>query len=294
MFQDVEDFLNYLKYEKGYSEHTLKAYRADLSDWAEFLGEAAENWNAVSYRELHHYLSERGESGLSAATLERRLAALKSLYRFLQKQGQVKSNPAALVSSPKQAHPLPSVLSEGEMWDLLFLLPVRNALEVRNQALLVFLYATGLRVSELVGMNLSDLNFDEETVRVLGKGNKERVVPFGETAAVILKKYIPNRRELGGNRNESAFWLTRNGNRLSDRMVRNILNQTLECISQQKKVTPHTLRHTFATHLLEHGANIRVIQELLGHVSLSTTQIYTHLSVDSLKESYRKYHPHAE
>jgi site-specific recombinase XerD len=212
-------------------------------------------------------------------------------YKFLVKRDVVRRIPA-LVASPKKEKRLPEILDKSEIVALLESMETDSPIHIRNRTILLLLYATGLRVSELTSLDLSNVDFTEGIVTVVGKGNKERIVPTGETARKALLKYLPNRKELstGG---ENALFLNRNGGRLTARMVANVIRDACETLGVQKNIHPHTLRHSFATHLLENGANIRVIQEMLGHSSLSTTQVYTHLTVEKLKESYDEHHPHA-
>lgn len=289
----IQSFLDYILYEKGYAEKTLIAYSDDLDLFLQFINEVQiHSFNQITFRVLHHYLASLGEKGLSAATLERRVASLKSFFKFLTRREIITKNPAALLSSPKKEKRLPVVLEKREIKILIASMPDITPLEIRNKTILTLLYATGLRVSELVSLNLQNIDLNQQTLRVVGKGSKERIVPIGNTATVMIRKYLLPRKELICNETDALF-LTKNGNRLSDRMVRNIINCSVDHIAMHKKIHPHTLRHTFATHLLDNGANIRVIQELLGHSSLSTTQIYTHLSVEKLKENYSKFHPHS-
>lgn len=224
--------------------------------------------------------------------MERKIAALKSFFKWLMTRGLIQHNPASLLRSPKKEKRLPEVMEQSELKSLIDSLETDSPLDARNKCILVLLYAAGLRVSELVGLDLGHIDAHRCEIRVLGKGNKERIVPYGQTAASELIEYLNKRKELV-KEETTALFLTRNGKRLSDRMVRNILDEMMLKMGQGRHIHPHVLRHSFATHLLENGAHIRVIQEMLGHASLSTTQIYTHLSVENLKENYKKFHPHA-
>lgn len=289
----IDEFLGYLRYERACSDLTLKAYSEDFRAFVEFLNaNGVTDIAAVDYRFLHRYVSKLGSSGIKASTLERKVASLKSFYKFLVKRGVVAKNPAALVASPKKEKRLPAILDKSEIVALLESMETDSPIRVRNRTILLLLYATGLRVSELTSLDLANVDFTERIVTVVGKGNKERIVPMGETARKALLKYLPYRKELstGG---ENALFLNRNGGRLTSRMVANVIRDACDALGVQKNIHPHTLRHSFATHLLENGANIRVIQEMLGHSSLSTTQVYTHLTVEKLKESYDEFHPHA-
>jgi integrase/recombinase XerC len=292
--ETIDNYLKYLTYERGSSVHTLKAYAEDFDVFLRFCGEAGiQSFAEIDYRVLMNYLTELSERRLKASSLERKIASLKSLYKYLLREGIVKKNPADLLSSPKKEKRLPAVLEKNEALDLLESIPEDNPLSLRDKTMLTLLYASGLRVSELTGLDIHDIDYRQGVVRVIGKGSKERIVPTGETARKLLEGYLAVREEFCPSDGDRALFLTRRGKRISDRMIRYILEGYIAKLAVNKNVHPHTLRHTFATHLLENGANIRVIQEMLGHSSLSTTQIYTHLSPEKLKESYDKFHPHA-
>lgn len=283
-----------MKYEKGSSGHTLKAYAEDFGVFLGFCGEAGiRSFIEIDYRVLMNYLTELSERRLKASSLERKIASLKSLYKYLLREGIVKKNPADLLSSPKKEKRLPAVLEKNEVLALLESIPEDTVLSLRDKTMITLLYASGLRVSELTGLDILDIEYKQGVVRVVGKGSKERIVPTGDTARRLLGRCLAVRDEFRPVPGERGLFLTRHGKRITDRMVRYILEKYIEKLAVNKNVHPHTLRHTFATHLLENGANIRVIQEMLGHASLSTTQIYTHLSPEKLKESYDKFHPHA-
>lgn len=289
----VNRFLSYLKYEKGYSGNTIESYKNDFTGFLEFLL-AGKIRNAVDidYKTIHRYISELGENDFKASSIERKTASIKSFFKYLQREGVISKNPAALVSSPKKEKRLPVVLEMDEVIRLIESIPDTDAVAVRDRTMVLLLYASGIRVSELTGLDLRNVDLNGGVINVTGKGNKERVVPIGDTAAKGLVKYMTYRKELEKT-DKKALFLSNNGKRIQDRMVRYVLKRYIGKISVQKKVSPHTLRHTFATHLLQNGANIRIIQEMLGHSSLSTTQVYTHLTVDKLQESYEQHHPHA-
>ncbi|MGC8764516.1 MAG: tyrosine recombinase XerC [Brevinematia bacterium] len=293
MNEEILDiFLKYIKYEKGFSKHTIKSYNIDISEFLNFLEkEKVKDIKAVSYQNIYSFITDLGKKGIAPSSLERKTAALKTFFKFLKKQGLIEKNPAELISSPKKEKKLPSFMEKTEVFELINLIPESDAFSVRNKTMIMLLYATGIRVSELVGLNLADLDLKEKTIHVSGKGKKQRIVPLGEKTKRMLLKYLGYRREFQS-KNEALF-VTKSGKRIQDRAIRYILNGYIEKLAIQKKVSPHTLRHTFATHLLDNGANIRVIQEMLGHSNLSTTQIYTHLSISKLKESYDRFHPHA-
>ncbi len=295
MIELIERFLSYLLYEKGYSKNTIESYKNDYIEFLSFLsGANINNIQDVNYRILHRYISSLGKINLKPASIERKAASIKSFFKYLIKNGIITSNPAALISSPKKEKRLPNILEKDEILSLISSIPEGDALSFRNKTMILLLYASGIRISELTGLNTPDADYKEGVIRVIGKGNKERIVPVGEKTRLMILKYLSYRKELIGNATDKLpLFLTKNGKRMQDRMVRYIIERYIDGLSIQKHVSPHTLRHTFATHLLQNGANIRVIQEILGHASLSTTQIYTHLTIDKLKESYNKHHPHA-
>lgn len=291
----VNRFLSHLLYEKGCSKHTIVSYQNDLTEFLKYLVEKKiDKPSQVEYKTLYRFIVSLGDAGLKASSIERKVASLKSLFKFLLRNDAVKTNPAALVSSPKKEKRLPVILEKEEVLALIQSIPESDALAVRDKTMLMLLYASGIRVSELTGLDFRNTDLKSGVLNVVGKGNRERIVPIGDKAKKMLGAWMTWRRELdrpGGDKR--ALFLTKSGKRMQDRMVRYILNKYLAEMSVQKHVSPHTLRHTFATHMLQNGAGIRVIQEILGHSSLSTTQIYTHLTVDKLKESYDEHHPHA-
>lgn len=288
----LEEFIKHIKFEKGFSDHTVNSYLGDLSDFFEFLDlHKIYSIGEISYQNIYGFITELGKRGLKSSSIERKTAAIKTFFKFLKKSKIIEKNPAELVSSPKKSKRLPTFMEKGEIFDLINIIPEDTPLSIRNKAMIMLLYATGMRVSELVNLNLSDVDLKSETVHILGKGKKYRIVPFGKKTKEILMKYLIYRKELSAK--SEAFFITKSGKRIMDRAIRYILNNYINNLAIQKKVSPHTLRHTFATHLLDNGANIRVIQEMLGHSNLATTQIYTHLSIAKLKDSYEKFHPHA-
>lgn len=282
----IEKFLKYLEVEKNYSEHTLSNYGHDLAEFFEFLGN--DNIAAVEYTTLRRFLAELKARQLKARSVARKLSSLRSFFRFLQREGLVQKNPAALVLTPKLDKGLPHFLTEADAVRLVEA-PEDNTVEsLRDRAIFETLYSTGIRVSELVGMSVGDADLIGNIVKVYGKGKKERIVPIGDKACEALGAYLDARRGRA-----EALFLNRTGGRLTDRSVRNIINKHIKRVALEQKVSPHMFRHSFATHLLDHGADLRSVQELLGHVNLSTTQIYTHLTMDKLKSVYDKAHPRA-
>ena len=269
--------------------HTPRAYRKDLESFSGFIKEGAEDVESVDIR---GYVASLVNSGLKKSSVGRRLATLRSFYRFLCREGYVKSNPAKLVNTPKLPKLLPKFLTVDDAFSLVEKPQGIGFAVARDRAILELLYSSGLRVSELAGLNLEDVNLKEGLVKVMGKGKKERIVPFGRKAIGAVKSYIIERVLL--KRNDKAFFLNRSGTRLTDRGVRRIVVKYARAAVIEGRIGPHTLRHTFATHLLHGGADLRVIQELLGHASLSTTQKYTHLDISHLIDVYDKAHPLAK
>ncbi|MEK6672930.1 MAG: tyrosine recombinase XerC [Nitrospirota bacterium] len=285
----IEKFIRYMEIERAASPHTLRAYRKDLESFSGFIKEGAEDVESVDIR---GYVASLVNSGLKKSSVGRRLATLRSFYRFLCREGYVKSNPAKLVNTPKLPKLLPKFLTVDDAFSLVEKPQGIGFAVARDRAILELLYSSGLRVSELAGLNLEDVNLKEGLVKVMGKGKKERIVPFGRKAIGAVKSYIIERVLL--KRNDKAFFLNRSGTRLTDRGVRRIVVKYARAAVIEGRIGPHTLRHTFATHLLHGGADLRVIQELLGHASLSTTQKYTHLDISHLIDVYDKAHPLAK
>jgi len=281
------------------SPQTLRAYRSDLDQFGEYLRRGGER-SAVPGPEKIDTLAVRGfvavlsRKGLGKASVARKLSAVRSFMRHAVREGRVESNPAAVVPTPRTPRGLPRDMTVDEVFNLLERIDGDDLAGLRDRALLELLYAAGLRVSELTGLSLEDLDLRSGIVRVLGKGSKERLVPFGRKALDALRRWIEGSTELRrkADRSEAVF-LNLRGGRLTDRSVRRILNRRLAEAAIHARISPHALRHSFATHLLGAGADLRSIQELLGHSSLSTTQRYTHVSTDSLMKVYDKAHPRA-
>lgn len=230
----------------------------------------------------------------SKRTVARKLASLRSFFKFLYREGHIKTNPITAISTPKLDHKLPVVLDEGQITKLLQAPPEDDVFGLRDRAILETIYSAGIRVSELVGLNISNVDLISEVIKVFGKGSKERMVPIGRPAATALRKYLDKRDDLKvKDKDKSAVFLGKNGTRLWDRSVRRILDKYITLSAVAEHISPHSLRHSFATHMLDHGADLRSVQELLGHANLSTTQIYTHVTMDRLKAVYDKAHPRA-
>lgn len=296
----LDEFLVYLKIERNSSHHTQRAYKADLYLTDEFIKKITNKKtelgdSKVNTSIIRQYLGYLQKENYSRKSIARKLAALRTYFKFLCKKGYFKTNPAKSIFTPKLAQKLPTFLYQKEILELLQAPDDSTVLGLRDRAILEMLYSTGIRVSELVGVNLKDIDYPNEIVNVLGKGDKERFVPIGSYALAAIEKYLDKRWQLlkKDQFEEEALFLNCKGGRLTSRGVRFIVNKYIHRMSISKHVSPHTLRHTFATHLLDAGADLRVVQELLGHASLSTTQIYTHLTKERLKSVYDKAHPRA-
>ncbi len=298
MIERIEEFLRYMRVQRGASPHTLRAYGKDLKQYFDFLHSEGEGGEPDSQAMVRAYLAHELASGSARSTVSRRLATLRSFFSYLHKEGIIKANPAKLVNSPKVPKRLPRFLSIDEVFDLLSKAGTdaegTGRFSYRDRAILELAYSSGLRVSELEGLNIGSVDIKEGRARVMGKGKKERIVPVGSKALDALKEYLEGRGLLdAGDKSDrdNPMFLNRNGGRLSDRGIRRVVKKYAALMSLGPDVTPHTLRHTFATHLLHGGADLRVIQELLGHASLSTTQKYTHLDIAQLMDVYDKAHP---
>ncbi|MBI4972062.1 MAG: tyrosine recombinase XerC [Candidatus Omnitrophica bacterium] len=290
MNQHVTRFLVYLQAEKNSSEHTVKNYLVDLRDFFIFIKDLP--IEKIDYLEIRRFLASLTEKGFSKSSISRKLACLRSFFKFLVRENYLKENPASSISTPKKDKKLPLFLEEKEVVDLLEAPASGSKIENRDKAILELLYSSGIRVSELVGLNIEDVDFFGEVLRVRGKGKKERLVPAGSKALSAIRDYVDKRGEVGGV-NRGALFLNKGKTRLTDRSIRRIVLKYSRRIALNKDISPHVLRHTFATHMLDRGADLRSVQELLGHENLSTTQIYTHVTTKRLKEAYDNAHPRA-
>ncbi|MHB1016348.1 MAG: tyrosine recombinase [Coriobacteriia bacterium] len=287
-------FLEHLRVERNLSPRTIAAYASDIGGLCEWAARVQVHLLDADHRTLRRYLAELDRAQYSKRTIARRLAAIRALYRFLVRRELLGSSPAAVLATPKAPRRLPDVASESVIDQLLALPDRSTASGVRDLAILELLYASGVRVSELTGLNLGDVDLASATVLVMGKGARERIIPVHPLAIRRLREYLSSGRPaLDKGVGESAFFLNRLGTRLSSGGVRRLLDRYLHLIEQSVHITPHDLRHSFATHLLEGGADLRTVQELLGHVALSTTQIYTHVSTRHLREVHKGAHPRA-
>ncbi len=288
----INKFLKYLKLERGASAHTLRAYEHDLTEFSRYCAAAPLQVDMIDIR---GFISERIIGGKEKSTVARKLATLRSFFNYLYQEGHVKINQAKLVPTPKLPRQLPNFLSVDDAFNLVQAPEGIGLIPVRDRAILELLYSSGLRVSEVAGLNVDDVNLREGLVKARGKGKKERIVPIGDKAVDALKSYFVERmlfkKRKSAAPGDAAFFLNRTGGRLTDRQIRRIVVKHARAIGMEGQIGPHTLRHTFATHLLIGGADLRSIQEMLGHSSLSTTQKYTHLDIGHLIEVYDKAHP---
>jgi integrase/recombinase XerC len=330
----IDEFLNYLRFERHFSPHTAKCYAADLRQFCGFLGKGApgSGWvdpppsassfdlsdggglavavasppvatlspadvdlQVVSTEDVQRFLTFLRTQEYSKSTIARKLATLRSFYKFCLKRGYVKANPLATIRTPKQDKRLPKFLDEPEVRKLLETPDVATILGCRDRAMLETMYSTGVRVSELVDLNLNDIDFVGEALHVRGKGKKERITPISPTALAWIKRFMELRRADPRSQtfNQEALFINKHGQRLSTRSVRRKLDKYLAICGMDPTISPHTLRHSFATHMLNRGADLRAVQELLGHQSLSTTQIYTHVTAARMKQVYDQAHPRA-
>lgn len=293
MHDELSGFLAYLRMEKRASEHTTKSYEHDL---VKFLHYIEQRWNisaaAVSYVHIREYLTELYAEELARTSVSRKLSSLRSFYTFLLREEQIKENPLVLIHAPKQGKKLPSFFYEEELSVLFESVNTSTSLGKRNLAVLELLYATGIRVGECVKLDVKDFDLYLETLLVKGKGGKERYVPVGSFAAEALTIYINEARPLLKPADEALF-VNYQGKRLTARGIQKMLNKLSTDASINSRMSPHVLRHTFATHMLNEGADLRTVQELLGHSDLAATQIYTHVTKDRLREVYRRSHPRA-
>jgi len=286
--------------ERNYSENTVKAYNSDLAQFQQFLSKQLDQ-QKVSIREINrlairHFLGILHMEGYNSRSILRKLTAIRSFCRYLCREGLLEVNPATHLMPMRWEKRLPTFLDVAQAAKVMELPDANTALGLRDRALLELLYSTGIRLMELVSLNLSALDLLGEVIRVRGKGKKERILPLGSKALEALAAYLPRRKELlgkGDRYSSNGLFLNYKGGRISGRSVRRIVNHYLEQVSQEEHLSPHILRHTFATHMLDAGADLRAVKELLGHASLSSTQIYTHVTVEKLRKTYDQAHPRA-
>jgi len=290
-------FTEYLQIEKNYSEYTIVCYKRDIEEFFHFMErEVIKGISEVTYSDVRLFLTELHTKNYSSRSIARKVSSLRSFYKFLVREKIVSENPFSLTTLPKKEQKIPKFLYPQELECLFLVNDLNTAIGQRNQALLELLYATGIRVSECCQIQINHIDFTLSTILVHGKGNKQRYVPFGSYASEALQRYIRDGREelLKRVKNTSKYlFLNFRGNPLTSRGVRNILDDMVEKAALTQKISPHVLRHTFATHMLNEGADMRVVQELLGHSHLSSTQVYTHVTKDRLRQIYLDAHPRA-
>jgi len=285
----IDKFIRYLEIEKEASSHTIINYRRDLRIFKEFLGE--KKIEDVDYLFIRQFLAHLREKRLSRASIARNLSCMRSFFKFIVREGLLKNNPLSGVATPKKEKRLPAVMQEGDISRLMDA-PRNEKSGLRDRAILETLYSTGMRVSELVSMDIANCDFIGGVVKVYGKGKKERFTPIGEKAIEAIREYMKQSQKMRSP-DIKAIFLNSRGTRITDRSIRRIVESCIQKASLKEKISPHTFRHSFATHLLNRGADLRSVQELLGHASLSTTQIYTHVSTERMKDAYQKAHPRA-
>ncbi|HUT68971.1 MAG TPA: site-specific tyrosine recombinase XerD [Dehalococcoidales bacterium] len=298
MIEPIESFLNYLAVEKGYSEHTVAAYHNDLTGLADFAKrQGIASWSNFSRQNMLSHLLDLKERGYVATTVARKVAAARSFFGFLVSEGTIKTNPTENMSSPSVGKALPRPIPINQV-RLLLEQPAKlsTAEAKRDKAMLELLYASGMRVSELVALNLGDVNTEADYfVRCFGKGRKERIIPLYQQIAMTVKKYVDeDRPKLAHGKKETALFLNARGERLTRQGFWQKLKEYAKSAGLSDKISPHTLRHSFATHMLSGGADLRSVQELLGHANISTTQVYTHLTTEHVRRTYDKSHPRAK
>ena len=289
MEEYIEKFINYLLFEKKYSQNTIKSYERDLNKLKKYSNNKLIN-NKKDIKKYIEFLNK----DLDSRSISRNISTLKSFYKFLKLNKETEKNPMETITNPKLKKALPKVLNEDEINTLLDI-KLNNSFDYRNKAMLELMYSSGLRVSELISLNVNDIDLENETVRIFGKGSKERIVPLNEYTTTALKQYITNhRKELFKHGENNYLFLNNHGTK----MTRQGFFKMLKKIASEKGIktdfSPHTLRHSFATHLLKYGADLRSIQELLGHSDISSTQIYTHITDEKLQKNYEEYHPHGK
>lgn len=311
----VTDFERHLRSERGRSEHTIRAYVGDLASLRDHLSGSGDGTPAdlsedstpqpvalsvdeITLADLRDWLGSLARQGVARSTLGRRSAAARTFFRWATQTGRVSGDPSLRLTAPRKHRVLPAVLAQRDAGELLDVAAVASddgdPMGVRNAAMLELLYATGIRVGELVGLDIDDVEFDARVIRVIGKGNKQRTVPFGVPAAGALRRWLEvGRPQVAGSASGPAVFLGQRGRRIDPRQVRTVVHDLLAHVPDAPDLGPHGLRHSAATHLVEGGADLRLVQELLGHNSLATTQLYTHVSIDRLKQSYHQAHPRA-
>jgi len=304
MKKAIDKYLRYLKIERNASPHTITSYKNDLTQFSNFCSDHFEkelkklNLNSVERITIRLWLGELSERGLAKSSIARKVAAIRSFFKYCFKRGFIEQNPAHLLIVPKKDKPLPKTATFEDLNRMMELAEGKSAESVQHRAILEVFYGTGIRLSELVNLDEEDINFKLNQIKVLGKGAKQRIVPLGDQAQTALRNHLKTKPQLYGNRTDNdaraAVFLAAGGQRIYPRAVQRIVKKYLQRASEVTQKSPHVLRHSFATHLLDRGADIRVIKELLGHANLAATQVYTHTSVERLKNVYELAHPRAK
>ncbi|WP_217586637.1 site-specific tyrosine recombinase XerD [Lentibacillus saliphilus] len=293
---EYEDFFHYVRVERGLADNTIKSYRRDLDQYKTYIKTELKKieWESVTRQDIVHFLHKMNINGKSPSTIARMISSIRSFHQFLLREDSVTHDATLHIETPRKERKLPAILSAEEV-NVLLDIHDHTPLGIRNKAMLEILYATGLRVTELITLKVSDLHLTMGFVRCLGKGNKERIVPLGDVAAKAVTHYLQHARSTLAKRNEdnNFLFVNQHGRPLSRQGFWKVLKAISKEAGIKKKITPHTLRHSFATHLLENGADLRAVQEMLGHADISTTQIYTHVTKSRLKDMYQAYHPRA-
>ncbi len=294
-YDQIQLYLDWLLYQKNYSELTIASYQREIDHFIQFLkNEHVDRLEDVDYDMIRIYLTLLHSDHLSPTSINHKLSCLRSFYRYLEKYGKIEDNPFDLVDSIKTVQKKPDYLFIDEVIGILDSIDVSTPLGIRNKAMLELMYASGLRCSEIVSLRLKDIQFQSQTLNIIGKGNKQRIVPFHDYAKECLEHYILNDRNTllaVQNHDHDFVFVNKNGAKMTNRGVENVVDRVVLAYDSSKKVHPHTFRHSFATHMLEEGVDLRLVQELLGHANLSTTQVYTHLSTKHLTDVYNKTHP---
>ena len=293
--KELNDYLEYLKYQKNYSDYTVENYKHDIIEYLEYLNSENLSFKDIEYSDIRFYLMYLKDTKKDDNTsINRKLSSLRGFYKYLANEGIVKTNVFSLVNGPKRSKKLPRYFEYNELEELFNVPDTRTPLGQRDSLILEMLYATGVRVGELVNIKVSDIDLGRRNIIILGKGNKERFVTYGEYCEDILKTYLNNGRFYLNSKSSDYLFLNNNGGRLTDRGVRFILDKLIQKTSINKNISPHMIRHSFATHLLNEGCDLITVQKLLGHESIKATQVYTHVTTDRLKEVYFKSFPRAK
>ncbi len=290
-------FKNFLQVERGYSDFTVQSYLTDLSQFFEFMQETdIKSLDQIDKNVIRSFLEKLNTSGISNKSLRRKLSCLRTFFKYIRREHLIEKNPTYAIPMPKFHKKVPKFLTINQIFDALDGIKSDNPLDIRNKTILELFYLTGIRLRELVSIDIGDISFNKLQVKVRGKGAKYRIVPFGMSGKKVLEEYIAVRGTLLSGKasvDKDALFLSKNGKRISPRDVQRIIEKILMPFIGGERMSPHKLRHTFATHLMDEGADLRALKELLGHESLSSTQVYSHVSVEKLKDSYRKAHPRA-